>query len=519
MQRKKTISEAIETYDFDALNTLLSRKEKIEDDKDRPFLKVAARKFLDAKDDTQRTNITDIFNALVANGYANNPKACAEVIKTITIFENEPLERKKTIAEFIVKNYAVDWSVVFTSLKDFSVMFVNHREVLSICFQHGKKEFVDHLFKDGLTLLQLIAKKDPFTDIYTKNILELIFNSNSNPTIRDFDDNLTAYQMARKAKRHDLAEKIKTYMQTKYRGIIAPADTIESQDNELKGTPIHLPQPPKLNVKIDATHLIPSSDISFDVVIGKGGFGTVYKATWNHNPVAVKMLTGNNSESALHSFVEEACLFLNLRHPNVVPMFGLCNQPQLGIVMEYAARGSLFNELHSNKDLNWNFRIRATQGIAKGLQYLHGKNIMHRDLKTANVLVSETGDTKLTDFGLAVVKQETTTSTAQSVPQAVGTLPWMAPELFTEQPTYTFAADIYSFGIILWEVGTREIPWKNTSAGALIGAVLQGKRPSKELPPEAPATYKNYMKLCLFQEPEKRPMIGEVVEKLQACTP
>ena len=229
------------------------------------------------------------------------------------------------------------------------------------------------------------------------------------------------------------------------------------------------------------------------------------------------MLNDNISETTLNSFVEEAILFFKLRHRNILTMYGLCNSPKLGIVMKFAPLGSLFSVLHSKDELPWKKRITITRGIAQGLQYLHDNRIIHRDLKSANVLLTKSFKAKLSDCGLAPIKQDSTTGSVQSAAQAVGTLPWMAPELFTEHPVYTVKVDVYSLGIVLWEVATRDIPWKTASPGSLVGAVLRGQRPSEALPDETPAIYKKYMALCWFQEPDKRPKIDEVVNQLENC--
>src|SRR6185437_8723456 len=101
--------------------------------------------------------------------------------------------------------------------------------------------------------------------------------------------------------------------------------------------------------------------------------------------------------------------------------------------------------------------------MASGLAYLHSRSILHRDVKSLNVLLDDYGKAKLTDFGLSRTKDETKSKDLLSTKQAVGTIQWMAPELFSRNPNYTQKSDIYSFGMTLWELVARRIPYAGTN--------------------------------------------------------
>lgn len=143
-------------------------------------------------------------------------------------------------------------------------------------------------------------------------------------------------------------------------------------------------------------------------------------------------------------------------------MYGICNEPgNWAIVMEYMEKGSLFQILHSSENLDWGIRINICIDIANGMNYLHSNNIIHRDLKSLNVLLSSHMEAKICDFGLADIKQESSL-TCTSTHQAVGTIPWMAPELFIKNPKFSLKSDIFSLAMIFWEIATRKIPWEKT---------------------------------------------------------
>lgn len=149
--------------------------------------------------------------------------------------------------------------------------------------------------------------------------------------------------------------------------------------------------------------------------------------------------------------------------------------------------------------------------IANGLAFLHASNIFHRDLKSPNVLISEHNRAKLSDFGLAKVKKETQSIAAEG---PVGTYEWMAPELISGG-TYTNKADIFSFGIILWEIASRKAPYATEIIRTLIPTkVAQGYR--EQIPPATPKKISSLMRFCWHTDPTHRPTAPQVVEYLRS---
>ncbi|PKI35987.1 hypothetical protein CRG98_043616 [Punica granatum] len=167
-----------------------------------------------------------------------------------------------------------------------------------------------------------------------------------------------------------------------------------------------------------------------------------------------------------------------LRHPNIVLFMGAITQPpQLCIVTEYLPRGSLYKLLHRTVDrekLDERRRLNMAYDVAKGMNYLHKRNppIVHRDLKSPNLLVDKTYTVKVCDFGLSRSKANTYLSSKT----AAGTPEWMAPEVLLDMPSNE-KSDVYSFGVILWELATLQQPWSHLNPAQVIAAVgLKGKR-------------------------------------------
>nr|BAB10760.1 protein kinase [Arabidopsis thaliana] len=212
-------------------------------------------------------------------------------------------------------------------------------------------------------------------------------------------------------------------------------------------------------------------DLTIGEQIGQGSCGTVYHGLWFGSDVAVKVFSKQEySEEIITSFRQEVSLMKRLRHPNVLLFMGAVTSPQrLCIVTEFLPRGSLFRLLQRNTSkLDWRRRIHMASDIARGMNYLHHCTppIIHRDLKSSNLLVDKNWTVKVADFGLSRIKHETylTTKTGRGTPQ------WMAPEVLRNEAADE-KSDVYSFGVILWELVTEKIPWESLNAMQVIGAV------------------------------------------------
>ncbi|GAB2294241.1 hypothetical protein Dimus_028457 [Dionaea muscipula] len=255
-------------------------------------------------------------------------------------------------------------------------------------------------------------------------------------------------------------------------------------------------------------------DLAIGELIGQGSCGTVYHGLWHGSDVAVKVFTKQEyTEDAILSFGQEVSVMKRLRHPNIVLFMGAVTSIEhLCIVTEFLPRGSLFRLLQRNTSkLDSRRRTHMALDIARGMNYLHHCNppIIHRDLKSSNLLVDKNWTVKVSDFGLSRIKHETylTSKTGKGTPQ------WMAPEVLRNEPSDE-KSDIYSFGVILWELATQKIPWENLNAMQVIGAVgFMNRR--LDIPKDVDPKWVSIIESCWLSEPQSRPTFQELLEKLK----
>lgn len=265
---------------------------------------------------------------------------------------------------------------------------------------------------------------------------------------------------------------------------------------------------------------IPFADLKFLQAIGRGAMGDVIKAKYLGTIVVCKRIRREHiTQSALESFREEVVLMSCLRHPNIVQFIGASwdNPSNLCIVMEYLENGDMHSVLHSTigKKFTWaDPLLKMAIDVVQGMLYLHSQEppIVHRDLKSVNVLCSATYGCNVGDFGLS---RRTDKKDVDSLTTLVGTPFWLAPEIIRND-RYGPAADVYSFGIVLTELETRNTPYHElceTGLKVLMSIALHNLRPT--LPPTCLATRRKLITDCLLDEPAKRPSFAEILARLQ----
>ncbi|XP_057461656.1 serine/threonine-protein kinase EDR1-like isoform X2 [Actinidia eriantha] len=246
--------------------------------------------------------------------------------------------------------------------------------------------------------------------------------------------------------------------------------------------------------------------------VGIGFFGEVFRGIWNGTDVAIKVfleqdLTAENMED----FCNEISILSRLRHPNVILFLGACtNPPHLSMVTEYMEMGSLYYLIHlsgQKKKLSWRRRLKMLRDICRGLMCIHRMKIVHRDLKSANCLVNKHWMVKICDFGLSRMMIDSPMRDSSSA----GTPEWMAPELIRNEP-FTEKCDIFSLGIIMWELCTLNRPWEGVPPERVVYAVAnEGSR--LEIP-EGPL---GQLIADCWAEPQERPSCEEILTRLLDC--
>ncbi|KAI3737892.1 hypothetical protein L2E82_27907 [Cichorium intybus] len=259
-------------------------------------------------------------------------------------------------------------------------------------------------------------------------------------------------------------------------------------------------------------------DLTIRERIGRGSSGSVYHAVWHGSDVALKFFfKQENSQDVIVSFTHEVSLMKRIRHPNILLFMGTVTSPQhIGIVTEFLRRsgiqsppqiqcihtcendiklfhmhlnGNLFELLRRNRArLDWRRRIRMAIDIAQGINYLHNclPPIIHHDLKSSNLLVGK-------DW---TVKPE-----------------WTAPEVLRNEQADE-RSNIYSYGVVLWEITTEKIPWNGLNSMQVMEAVgffNQGL----DIPKDVHPRWASLIQRCLCSEPESRPTFQEILDELK----
>ncbi|XP_067831039.1 mitogen-activated protein kinase kinase kinase 10 [Heptranchias perlo] len=268
--------------------------------------------------------------------------------------------------------------------------------------------------------------------------------------------------------------------------------------------------------------VIDFAELLLDEIIGVGGFGKVYKGTWGRDEVAVKAARQDPDEDisvTAGNVQKEAKLFGMLRHPNIILLKGVClKEPNLCLVMEYA-RGGALNRALSGRKVPPHVLVNWAVQIARGMNYLHNEAVVpviHRDLKSSNILILEKAEDddlanktlKITDFGLAREWHRTTKMSA------AGTYAWMAPEVI-KLSLFSKSSDVWSFGVLLWELLTGEVPYREIDGLAVAYGVAVNKL-TLPIPSTCPEPFGKLMEDCWNSDAHSRPSFTAILAQLVA---
>lgn len=259
--------------------------------------------------------------------------------------------------------------------------------------------------------------------------------------------------------------------------------------------------------------------------LGSGTYGSVYHGKWKGSDVAIKRIKAScfagkpsERERLIEDFWKEALLLSSLHHPNVVSFYGIVRDGpdgSLATVAEFMVNGSLKQFLQKkDRTIDRRKRLIIAMDTAFGMEYLHGKNIVHFDLKCENLLVNmrdpQRPVCKIGDLGLSKVKQKTLVSGGVR-----GTLPWMAPELLSGKSNMVSEKiDVYSFGIVMWELLTGEEPYADMHCASIIGGIVNNTLRPK-IPQWCDPEWKGLMESCWASEPTERPSFADISQKLR----
>ncbi|XP_018422380.1 PREDICTED: mitogen-activated protein kinase kinase kinase 13 [Nanorana parkeri] len=249
---------------------------------------------------------------------------------------------------------------------------------------------------------------------------------------------------------------------------------------------------------------VPFEEISELQWLGSGAQGAVFLGKFRGEEVAIKKVR-EQKETDIKPLRK-------LKHPNIIAFKGVCTQaPCFCIIMEYCAHGQLYEVLRAGRKVTPRLLVDWSTGIASGMNYLHLHKIIHRDLKSPNVLVTHTDTVKISDFGTS--KELSDKSTKMSF---AGTVAWMAPEVIRNEPV-SEKVDIWSFGVLLWELLTGEIPYKDVDSSAIIWGVGSNSL-HLPVPSTCPDGFKILMKQTWQSKPRNRPSFRQILMHLDIAS-
>ncbi|XP_026809039.1 mitogen-activated protein kinase kinase kinase 13-A-like isoform X1 [Rhopalosiphum maidis] len=249
---------------------------------------------------------------------------------------------------------------------------------------------------------------------------------------------------------------------------------------------------------------IPFESISDLQWLGSGAQGAVFSGKLKNEIVAVKKVREQKETDIRH--------LRKLNHPNIVQFRGVCTQaPCYCIVMEYCPYGPLYNLLRDGEEIPPIRLVSWAKQIASGMHYLHVNKIIHRDLKSPNVLIGRQEMVKISDFGTSREWNEISTKMSFA-----GTVAWMAPEIIRNEPC-SEKVDIWSFGVVLWELMTCETPYKDVDSSAIIWGVGSNSL-HLPIPSSCPDGFRLLIKQCWAAKPRNRPSFKHIMMHLDIAS-
>lgn len=258
--------------------------------------------------------------------------------------------------------------------------------------------------------------------------------------------------------------------------------------------------------------------------LGEGAFAMVYEGVYKNEKVAVKRLlrcsTEEQQKRIFSEFRREVLTMSQVSHPNIVNLRAFSSQPPFSMIMELVPHGTLYEFLRRPGDLPWSMRIRIAYDIASAMNFLHSADppLIHKDLKSPNILMAGTKYddlvvAKVADFGISGKLYSNKFKAISAKEREVENPTWLAPEIVKTEP-YTAAADVYPYGVILWEIAARAHPFDEFKCffpTDLEAVIVSGKRPA--IPAGTPQAFEALIQDCWHENPLRRPTFAQILAR------
>ena len=289
-------------------------------------------------------------------------------------------------------------------------------------------------------------------------------------------------------------------------------DANDDEEEEDQKDRIVPPDELQQRIKPVQKYALNHADFQSQKKIGSGAFADVFmgiqKST--NKVVAIKQLQVKEfTEESLAMYLREVEIMGDLKHFAVLPFIGVTVKPPYWIITEFMSGGGLFQRIHGKTNkLDGTKKTIIALGIADGMEYVHSKNYIHRDLKSLNILLDEDEYPYVCDFGISRIIANTTMTGTLGTPQ------WMAPEVISSQ-RYDSKADVYSYGVILWELLMNEVPFRGLQPVQVMMSVVSRKnRPM--IPPDMQGNLAKFIKACWDHDPKVRPAFDAIVAAFES---
>jgi len=268
--------------------------------------------------------------------------------------------------------------------------------------------------------------------------------------------------------------------------------------------------------------LIKPEDLEYSKSLGRGAFGKVFNGLHKQTKVDIQVLATPDDKS-IEDFKKQFQIMSTVRSPYITQLLGVCLEPKFCAVMEHCSRGSLFHFLKTNdSNIGWEKMLKFATEATMALECLHTWDppVFHRDIKSMNYLIDRDWHLKMTDFGLA---RFNTTSSRDSLKKLCGTFTYQAPEMVDQSQPYSAKCDVYSLGIVLWEMiyrvinGQYQIPYGEYPAlrmdfDIIFNVAQKNLRPT--IPKTCHAELATLVSSCWTKDPSQRPTATEVLKSL-----